>query len=308
MFVSELLQLFDNTYMQGRLKPSTIRGYRFNFNHINKYLGCTDISALTYAHIDTLVSNLRVEGLNNTTIRYVLAVLRKALNYGCKRGYIEKNILTSYDVPKPAMFFYNVLDEYQLNKLCNYLIADDIYPCVLLAGFYGMRKGEILGLRFSDFYYDEKDKQYIITVKRTVFDSHGRRDITSVKNDYSCRKLLISKEHSQNLKVYIQKRSHLFKGNFFVCNKVGEIVTTNQLSYRFKRALEFLKLPIIRFHDLRHSYATFMLRAGVHPKIVSSVLGHSDIGTTLDIYSHTDLSMQKACTDIIDDITTKKAE
>lgn len=302
MLVCELLDLFDMTYMQGRLKPSTIRGYRVNFKHINKYLGENVLESIDYAHLDTLVSNLRVEGLNNTSIRYVLAVLRKAFNFAVKRGYLDRNILLSYDIPRPSKFLYSVLNEHQLNKLCHYLSDDDIYPCVLLAGFYGMRKGEILGLRRTDFYYDENTQQYIITVKRTIVDSLGYRDITSVKNSYSTRKILISKSHSKNLKMYIQERDKILCDIFIVSDKCGNYVSTNQLTYRFKKALEFLGLPNIRFHDLRHSYATFMLRAGVHPKIVSSVLGHSDISTTLDIYSHTDLSMQSACIDVIDQI------
>ena len=302
MLVCELLDLFDMTYMQGRLKPSTIRGYRVNFKHINKYLGENVLESIDYAHLDTLVSNLRVEGLNNTSIRYVLAVLRKAFNFAVKRGYMDRNILLSYDIPRPSKFLYSVLNEHQLNKLCHYLSGDDIYPCVLLAGFYGMRKGEILGLRRTDFYYDENTQQYIITVKRTIVDSRGYRDITSVKNSYSTRKILISKSHSINLKTYIQDRDKILCDIFIVCDRCGNYVSTNQLTYRFKKALEFLGLPNIRFHDLRHSYATFMLRAGVHPKIVSSVLGHSDISTTLDIYSHTDLSMQSACIDVIDQI------
>ena len=304
MTVRDLLKVFDESYVQGRLKNNTIRGYRVNYNHIISFMGDVDLALLDLSDIDSFVSYLRSNSLGNTTIRYVLSVLRKALNFAVKRGYVKYNVLLNYDFPRADRYFYEVLDEGQLEQLCMHLVGDDIFPCVLLAGFYGLRRGEILGLRICDV--SKYEDKLVISVQHSVSDVKGIREFASCKNDFSCRKILLSDFHSLLLAQYLKKRSALKKSNYLVCSTNGDFVTSNCLNYRFKKALFNLGLPDIRFHDLRHSYATMMLRSGVHPKIVSSVLGHSDVGTTLNIYSHADISMQRACLEVVDRFTKKE--
>lgn len=86
------------------------------------------------------------------------------------------------------------------------------------------------------------------------------------------------------------------------CRADGSIMTTNALYHQFAEVLEQSKLPHIRFHDLRHTYATLMLRNGVPAKIASSILGHSSIGITLNTYSHVVTEMQQGAVGVVDDI------
>lgn len=301
MTVKELFEKFD-VYMNSRLKPNTYRGYKVNINnHILPYIADLCITDITCDTIDVLFRQLKNKGLNNTSVRYCFAVFRKALNYGVKRGYIDTNIMLSYDFPKANSYFYNVLSESQLKRLCSYLENDDIYPAVMLAAFYGLRKGEVLGLRLCDLDWCEDTQQYTVHIRRSVTDLSSGREVSTPKNKSSVRDIVLSEKHSERLLRFVCLRT--IEPNDYLCTSgFGQYITTNRLCYRFKRALDFLKLPSVRFHDLRHSYATLMLKHGVHPKIVSSVLGHSDISTTLDIYSHVDLSVQKACLDVIDSI------
>lgn len=133
----------------------------------------------------------------------------------------------------------------------------------------------------------------VLYVSKSVNDIDNHRIISS-PNYNSVRRIALTPKDLRRLRQYDLLRSRSVVGYF--CRDVdGDYITVNQLQHKFKQLLRFCELPDLRFHDLRHSYATSMLRAGVHPKVISSVLGHSDISTTLDIYSHYDLAMQDAC-------------
>ncbi len=302
MTLRELFDKYKKHYIDLRLKPNTVRGYLVNINnHILPVLGDMDIAFIDTDTIDDFVLQLKNKGLNNTTCIYCLSVLRSAFAFAVKRQYLTFNIFRNYDFPRKDNYSYKLLDESQLLSLYHYLENDDIFPCVLLAGFYGLRKGEILGLVKSDLYFVTDTKQYILTINRSVCDVCGVREVATPKNKSSVRSLLLTAEHSKRLKQYIDNRP--LANSDYICSDInGMYINSNQLYYRFKLALCALNLPSIRFHDLRHSYATLMLKNGVHPKIISSVLGHSDVSTTLDIYSHNDVSMQIACLSVLDNL------
>lgn len=157
-----------------------------------------------------------------------------------------------------------------------------------------------IGIYTFGFLWVPDLRQFIITVDCSATDVSHRRELSSTKTVSGVRKILLSRSHSLKLQFYIAYRG--ISGSDYLCQTSNGFLTGNQLMYHFKRALSALNLPNIRFHDLRHSYATLMLKNGVNPKIVSSVLGHSDVSTTLNIYSHYDYTMQEACLDILDDL------
>lgn len=191
----------------------------------------------------------------------------------------------------------------QLRLLCDeaFLRDYDIYPAVLFAARYGMRRGEALGITDEDFCSTRFDRIYV-SVCRNVNDSGKSRHIFAPKNKSSARQICLTDHDYERLMFYSDSRN--FKrcdGLSYFCRAyTGDYVTVDKLQRDFKRLLKDCNLPDIRFHDLRHSYATMMLRFGVHPKIVSDVLGHSNVSTTLDIYSHSDLSMQSFLLDVLD--------
>ncbi len=292
MTVKELFDIFDLAYIDTRLKFNTQNGYRNNIRlHILPHIGDYDITAVNYTVADKLLLELKNKGLSNTSIKYVFSVLRKAFNFALGREYLQKNIFSSYDFPLQNRYQYTVLKDYEVDSLIDFAFAadSDIFPAVLLAARYGLRRGEALGVKTADF------RQYdcILLVSRSANDVDGRRIITEPKYK-SVRTVLLTKRDLQRL----TKHSLLREASpeDYLCRDYdGNYITTNQLQNKFKQLLKACELPDVRFHDLRHSYATSMLAAGVHPKIVQSVLGHSDIQTTLDIYSHYDASLQAAC-------------
>ena len=282
---------FDRNYMQRRLRETTIAGYRVNLNnHILPIIGELPLDQLYVSHLDQITDELQDKGLSNKTIVYCHAVTRKMLNYAMKRGYIAGNPYAMFDLPRIHQYRYTVITPDQIAHLADAARAScpDIYPAIVLAGYYGMRRGEVLGVIPSRDY-----RAGVLSVERTRTVVGSRTVVTPCKTDHSQRQLLIAPEHRE----------------IFACCPLGSYLIDFSpfvLNNAFRRLLDLCDMPPMRFHDLRHSYATWMLSENVNPKIVSSVLGHANVGVTLDIYSHPNISMQNACLDAMRRKTPQK--
>lgn len=292
MKLKDLMDLFDRAYMTTNLAPNTRRGYLVNIrNHILPYHGDLDPDFLSYGQLDELVFLLHEKGLSNTSIHYVLAVYRKALNFGIRRGYCSRNLLLSYDKPRKEPFFPDVYPAEALRQILTVSSDSALYPAVLLACCCGLRRGEAAGIKMEDL------SPYKIQIRRTVSYNHGF-EVTPTKNRRQ-RTVLISPGIYERLMAYHASRC-LNPEGFLLRHDDGSRINPNSISRYFKKLSRELGLPEIRFHDLRHSFATLMMAEDVHPKIVQQVLGHSSIKVTLDLYSHANVRQQQACLNVLD--------
>ncbi len=268
------MQEFLQNYAKARLRPSTIRGYTVNAKkHILPILGDKDVLQLSAGDLDEL--NDKLGTLSNKSKVYVHATLRKALNYGIKRGYLYFNPYKQFDMPKAERYKYTTLNEDQIYKVLSCVRGTELEGPVILALKYGVRRGEALGVRAEDI------DGNILHIQRSK-TREGQRDIyTPCKTKESNRYILLSEEDSALLYRYAKEHD--------------TSLSPTALDKKFNEFMRKQQLPTIRFHDLRHTYATYMLKKGINPKIVQTVLGHSKIDTTLDIYSHPDTSMQQLC-------------
>ena len=288
MFLHELLKKFDYIYITQRLKPTTANGYRVNIRlHILPYLGDKDILELSVDDLDALTCVLQNKGLCNRTIVYVHATLRKSLNFGIRRGFLLNNPYNQFDMPRKKRFEYVVLNENQIAFVLDKCRGTRIETAVILALCYGMRRGEILGIIPSDF--DSVNGVLHIQRSRTLVN--GSEVITDCKTNNSNRYVLISPRH------------------YRLFSNVSQFsISPWTLDVLFHDFALSLGLPKgLRFHDLRHSYATLMLQKGINPKIVSQILGHSSVSVTLDIYSHPPVDVQSVCLDVFESVEKKKA-
>lgn len=279
MTIDELSEEFITGYINARLRDSTARGYITNLKlHALPIIGQVHLDRLSVGALVHMTEQLQDKGLSNRTIIYVHATVRKMLNFAKKRGYVKENIYFSFDMPRIQEFAYKTLSEddfYRMLALCSE--PQPLHRAIRLALRYGMRRGEILGICPSED-LDERLRRLHIQRSRSV--EHGQTVISPCKTKHSNRYILLTVPDTEDLKGII---------GFAVP------LAPTQLDRWFKRFLEENSFPNMRFHDLRHSYATLMLSKGVNPKIVSSVLGHSGVDITLDIYSHPDVRMQAAC-------------
>jgi len=276
MTTRELATEFMKNYAERKLRPSTVRGYRTNFNrHILPKLGDVEITTIKAGTLDQLNISMTI---GNKSKIYVHATFRKALNYAIKREYIRQNPYSQFDMPKAEDYQYRVLNETEIEKMLLCSTGTELEVPIKLALCYGLRRGECLGIRTNS---DLDPVNHVLHVQRTRSTENGAETVTPCKTKKSNRYILITVKDVELLKK---------KTGQYACG-----LSPAKLDKLFQDFLEVHHLPKIRFHDLRHSYATFMLSKGINPKIVSTILGHSRIDTTLDIYSHPDVGMQVVC-------------
>lgn len=247
--------------------------------HILPLFSDKEVDKLSVVDLDELTDKLAAKGLSNKSIVYVHATLRKMYSYAIKRAYVLTSPYSSFDLPRVEKYRHTVLNSQQITKLLVITQNTDMYVPIMLAVRYGLRRGEILGIK------PKTDIDYLtgtLHIQRTLTVENGKKQITSCKTNNSDRRLLLAHEDLKTLKKYENRQ--------FLVN-----ISPNMVDKKFKNIIKKNDFPDIRFHDLRHSYATFMLSKGVNPKIVSQVLGHSGIDITLDLYSHPDVSMQQVC-------------
>lgn len=278
MNVKQLSEEFMKVYATERLQPTTIRGYRTNFNkHIIPYIGNTNINEITADTLDTLNSSLNT--LNNKSKIYVHATLRKALNFALKRRYIDFNPYNCFDLPRAEKYAYRTLTQEEAHKVIQIVKGTRLEVPVTMALCYGLRRGECLGIQKIDI----DEKLNILHISRSKTEVDGNISFKGCKKD-SQRSILLDEKHTIML---IGKPLSL----------IEDLSPTN-LDKEFQKLVKQNGLQHLRFHDLRHTYATIMMSKGVNPRIVSAVLGHTKVETTLNLYSHPDVSMQQICIDV----------
>lgn len=247
--------------------------------------------------------------VSNTVIHYH-AVLRKAFQQAFKDELIEANPFDRVDRPKKNKFQGESYNEEELLALLNLTKDDPIYPAIMFAGGLGLRRSEALGVRWSRIDFEEKC--VLLDTKIVETKENGKTHIQAIeemKNKSSKRTLPLPDQVYEML-IEIRAKQELYKKMFkssysreyddYVCvNQLGELMKPSYVTEHFAAIIQALGLRKIRFHDLRHTFASILL-SNDEPLIkVSRFLGHSDISTTANIYAHLDKSNKQSSADIM---------
>lgn len=236
-------------------------------------------------------------GIKGSTVQHYHANLHKALKYAVKHDLIDSNPMEKVERPKSQKFVGSFYSVAELERLFQAVKGDSVEFPVLMAAFYGLRRSEIMGLRWQaiDFVGNT------ITIDHTVvqFRSKGKTKVIQkdrTKNASSCRSLPLV-PHYRELLLRMQERQEQCRklcGNCYIesdyiyVNDLGEPYQPNFVSQHFRALLEKNQLRVIRFHDLRHTCASLLLKNGVSMKEIQEWLGHSNFSTTANIYAHLD--------------------
>lgn len=236
----------------------------------------------------------------NTVIHYH-ANIRKALQYAMKMGLIPNNPADKVERPKKDKFIGSFYDSEEMNALFKACEGQKIELAVLLGAFYGLRRSEIVGLKWDAVDFKKKS----ITIRFTVTDAtiDGKNVIIEkprTKTKSSNRTLPLVPQF-ENLLRKLKKQQELNRkicGNsyckeyleFVYVDELGQRIKPNFISQNFSILLRNNNLRKIRFHDLRHSCASLLLANGISMKEIQEWLGHSDFSTTANIYAHLDYS------------------
>jgi integrase len=247
--------------------------------------------------------------LKTSTIHKLFDVLKGAFKRAARLKVIKENPAYLVELPRIKKTEMNVWDINEVNffleNVSNVKRPSQYLTVYFLAILTGCRQGEILGLRWRDIDFEQK----LIYIRQTLsHDGKELRNTTKTKSStrtVSIPQVLINQLRLERKKVIENKLKY---GNEFedndlvICTKNGKPVRPTNLVKAFKNDVKKVGLPIIRFHDLRHSHATILIQQNINPKIISERLGHARIGITLDIYSHVLPSMQQEVATKLDEI------
>jgi len=235
------------------------------------------------------------KGLSAKTIKYVCSTLRKALNDAVYDKIIPLNPCLGAKTPTVETYDSVVYDESQVKKLLDEVKQTPIETAVMLSVLLGLRRGEVLGLRFSDCDFEKKEihvRQQVTTIK-AEYRTGSTYGIKSLKTKKSKRTipipdLIVESILKQKQLVDLQKKklgSSYQDNDLINCNLDGSPRSPQALLKQLKNLVRKLSLPEIRFHDLRHTCASILIDNDAEMKVVSDLLGHSTYSTTADIYT-----------------------
>lgn len=303
-----LLQWLESTHRPPMVRHSTYVQYRSAINkHLVPGLGHVFLHQLTAQQIQSFYSKKLQEGLKPGSISVIHGVLHKALETAVKWNLISRNVASLVNAPRRNPQEIYALSSDDAKKLIQAARESNIEALLIIAVTTGMRRGEILGLRWSDIDLDHG----LLYIRRTLNRISGFGFIENdPKTKASRRKILLPdiavaalERHRTKQEALKHKAASQWREkNLVFSNTVGNFINPDHLLTRFRRVLVQADLPMMRFHDLRHSAATILLVLGVHPKVVQELLGHSTIAMTMDTYSHLLPSMQKEAMGKMNDI------
>ncbi len=293
------------------IRPTTLHSYAMAVGRINKGLGKAKLQALTPLQIERFYADLMSGGrksggaLAPKTVRNTHTVLRKALSDADRLGLIGRNPAASAHPPADNHVEFQTWTAEQMSRFLEHVRSDRLYAAWVLLATTGMRRGEVIGLRWRDVDFDGDELAVANTLTTAGYPNvvsgppktaRSRRHIYLDDGTMS-----VLREHRRE-----QREERLSVGpawntenEYVFTDELGNSLEPGLVSRMFKRHLIAAGLPRIRLHDVRHSYATLALKAGVHPKVVSERLGHSTIAITLDLYSHVTPSIARDAANVV---------
>ena len=286
--------------IKGNVRPKTYVGYEVYCRlHTIPEIGKVRMSKLTPQQLQALYSKKFSEGLSSTTLNHLHAMIHRALDQAVRWGVVARNVADLVDPPRPRRLEMKTLSPDQARTFLEAAAGDRLEALYILAITTGMRQGELLGLRWRDVDLDDAVLRVTGTMQRISKQGIG---VSEPKTAGSRRQIALTtmavaalkRRHKEQSEERLAAGPEWQDSDLVFGNKYGRpIESTNLIRRSFKPLLKAAGLPALRFHDLRHTAATLLLRKKVPVKIVSEMLGHSQVGITLNIYSHVLPDMQR---------------
>lgn len=284
--------------MKFKIEETTYHSYRnIIVNHVKPYFKDMQLQKLQPINLQEYYNKLLRKGFSSNTIHKHHANIHKALKYALRMGIVARNVSDAVDLPKRERFRPNTYNKEEFDKLFEAIKGTYIETPVLITAFMGLRRGEVLGLQWKNI--DLESNIIQIKVSRTRISRN--EIIKGTKNSSSERELAIPDEihnHLEQLKIKQAENKTLFGDGYYdndyvCCRPDGSLVGISYVTQKLKSILKANKLKPLRFHDVRHSYATIMHENGLSLKDLSDQLGHCNIHITADIYTHPTLETKK---------------
>ena len=290
------------------IAPTTYDTYEMIMNtHITPYFANKKLYIVDLAptHIQQYV-NEKLESLSPNTVRKHLANISKCLDSAVKQNIIAYNPVKRIEMPRKVKYtgakHYN---EKQIEQLLVCSKNDPLEIVIQLTLFYGLRRSEVLGLKWDAINFDDRTLAIRHTVIRTGKNVH-KNDRT--KNESSCSIFPMSERVAYELEKWRDRQLDLqslqpndyFDSDYVCTHEDGRLLSPDYVSHHFSLLLRKNKMPSIRFHDLRHSAASYLKSLGFDLKDIQTWLRHKDIQTTMNLYTHLDMSAKTNIANMLD--------
>ena len=315
---SEWLDYWLETIKKPSIQLKTYEKYEgFIRNNINPFIGDTPLNKVSIAQVQQLLVSLltsggeRRKGLAPRTVNATRMMLKTAFSDAVNFDLLQKNPVLATKAMSMNPTTINILTPDEAKKLISVALKSGYFPWItlILALETGMRIGEIFGLQWSNI---DLENRKLKVDKTVVTTRHGDIIKDSGKNKFSKRSIPLAPHTVESLKQYrkwqleasIMLGAEYSKSDWVLSNANGSPYSPNYFSsHMFKDLLkEAGIIRNVRFHDLRHTHATWLLEKGVNVKVVSERLGHASIRITLDTYSHVLKTMQEKAVEAIEEI------
>ncbi len=307
--------------IESRVKPSTFDSYRRNMEvHVLPAVGARPVQQLTALMLTGLYGQLlghaagRGRPLSAKTVRYIHTIVHKALSDAVDAGIVPTNVADRAKPPRPDRRSSCEIQCWKPEELARFLdhARDTRFgPAWRLAAMTGMRRGEVLGLRWSDIDLDGARlavRQAVVSVAYVILHSTPKSHQARVIDlDPGTLEQLRAHHAVQQLE-RAQWGSDYHDNDLVVAKENGEPIHPDSFSQAFERLVKNAGLRRIRLHDLRHTHATLAIKAGVPVKVISERLGHESPAFTLKQYAHVMPGMQAEAASQIADLVERNAD
>ena len=309
--VAEWLNEWLELYLPN-IEETTRIGYKTKINnYLIPALGDIYLQSLRTEHVQKLINDMMARDLSPKNIRDTYNNINAAMKKAVVLRMIPFNPCEGVALPKLKRYKAKVYDLEMIHKLLSVAENTDMYLPILLCVTAGLRRGELLALRWDNIDFANSilqvrsnmvrgEKDFIIKAPKTesgIRDIHLGQEVMEV----------LKKERSKYVSDMFSKETNFQNLNFVIRQKDGSPIRPDSMSQKWRRFLEDNRLPSIRFHDLRHSNATALIQAGVNPRVVQQRLGHSDVNITLNTYTHVLPDMDVEAAAKLDSIILKRA-
>ena len=305
MTVKEWLDEWMRDYVSFRLRPSTAEGYRRICEIICRYIGDKPLRTVTSADCQRMYNALKKsgrtarrerfgDGLSDSYVRKIHMMLHEAMEHAKRKHLVGVNPTVGTVVPKQNGAEMKVLNESQMENYLEAIRSDPFwYDFFYLELTTGLRLGELCALCWKDF----DPKPGTLRITRTLGGSGEVIAVGDPKTEAGKRLIYLPASTKEMLTERMKNRysQWIFPG----LDRPERPVSKSSAYHRHKRFLKDAGLPNIRFHDLRHTFATHAMRSGVDAKTLSGILGHTNASFTLDTYTHVTGEMQRRAADIV---------
>lgn len=309
--IAEWLDEWLELYLPN-IEETTRIGYKTKIkNYIKPALGDIYLQSLRAEHVQKMVNDMIARGLSPKNIRDTYNNINAAMKKAVILRMIPFNPCEGVVLPKLKRYKAKVYDLEMIHRLLDVAEGTDMYLPILLCVTAGLRRGELLALRWDNIDFNNSilqvrsnmvrgEKDYIIKAPKS---EAGIRDIR-LGNEVMA---VLKEERTRYVKDLFEYGANFQNLNFVIRQEDGSPLRPDSMSQKWRRFLEDNRLPSIRFHDLRHSNATALIQAGVNPRVVQQRLGHSDVNITLNTYTHVLPEMDIEAAAKLDSIILKKA-